>query len=356
MEKIEIGYSPIWISGNLAHHKFIFYTRSDGATFQIHGRGSRDYGLSPFEELASSGPNDLIGFGHLTARVFRSSDENEKAARNAPREIVFEGEDLSRTFFKMAGMAQGMAEQETKYNATSNNSNTLVDRIVQWSGGRAPRLGKRHLSPGSVSSEEFKPEFYSKMPPVLWGAETYSKHKGVVDDLFRKPLGEATQAETQERAGGVDWIATESSIRKRHLNDKRLAAGIISDLANAKTLRGAWEDDFRDKYGDYLILENTRTDSGATQINNSALDDVSSQKSSSGKIKHSLNARGWTTNNFGNVPNNGASQTVPLSKSANPFNLRNPNLKLQADMIERNPVMAKRMILAEKRDPKLFGL
>ena len=44
MEKIEVGYSAIGITGNLAHHKFIFYTRADGTTFQIHGKGSRDYG------------------------------------------------------------------------------------------------------------------------------------------------------------------------------------------------------------------------------------------------------------------------------------------------------------------------
>jgi hypothetical protein len=47
-------------------------------------------------------------------------------------------------------------------------------------------------------------------------------------------------------------------------------------------------------------------------------------------------------------------RVIPLT--GNPFSLSKPNLKLQAEMIERNPVMAKRMILAEKRDPKLFGL
>ncbi|MES0811318.1 hypothetical protein ABLO27_17665 [Roseibium sp. SCPC15] len=45
-----------------------------------------------------------------------------------------------------------------------------------------------------------------------------------------------------------------------------------------------------------------------------------------------------------------------VSPNANPFNLEKPDLKQQAEMIERNPVMARRMILAEGRDPKLFGL
>ncbi|MCV0425163.1 MAG: hypothetical protein K5905_06805 [Roseibium sp.] len=73
-------------------------------------------------------------------------------------------------------------------------------------------------------------------------------------------------------------------------------------------------------------------------------------------------------------PNNGdASRPVPRAKpgkvipkpkrkpqkqdsaSANPFNLQKPNLKQQSEIIERNPVMARRMILAEGRDPKLFG-
>ncbi|MES0811314.1 cell wall hydrolase [Roseibium sp. SCPC15] len=45
-----------------------------------------------------------------------------------------------------------------------------------------------------------------------------------------------------------------------------------------------------------------------------------------------------------------------IPREANPFNFEKTNLKLQAEMIERNPVMAKRMVLAEKRDPKLFCL
>lgn len=143
MEKIEIGYSPIGNTGNQAHHKFIFYTRADGTSFQIHGRGSRDDGLSPFDELASSGPNDLAGFGHLTVRMFRSTEKLHRQALQKPRELVFEGEDLARTFFGMAGMAQGIAEQKTKYNALSNNSNTLVDRVVQWSGGACASAWKQ---------------------------------------------------------------------------------------------------------------------------------------------------------------------------------------------------------------------
>ncbi|MCV0425160.1 MAG: hypothetical protein K5905_06790 [Roseibium sp.] len=293
-------------------------------------------------------------------RVFRSSNKNEKAALNAPREVIFEGEDLSRTFFNMAGMAQGIAEQKTKYNAGSNNSNTLVDRIVQWSGGHAPRLGKTHWSPGSVNLGDFRPEFYSKMPPVLWGAETYSKHRDVVDDLFNKPAGKAGQAQTrtqkQLRTAKVDWGATDRNIRERHIKDKKLAADMISDLANAKTLQGAWGDDFKLKYEDYLIFESVSAGPGATQTNSSTLDDTSVQKSSSGKTKQALGTFGWTPINSGNVPNNGASHTGSLSKSDNPFNVSNPNLKQQAEMLERNPVRARQLIVAARRDPEAFGL
>jgi cell wall hydrolase len=45
---------------------------------------------------------------------------------------------------------------------------------------------------------------------------------------------------------------------------------------------------------------------------------------------------------------------IPLG--ANPFDLDKQKLQQQAEMLERNPVMAKRMILAADRDPKLFGL
>lgn len=41
---------------------------------------------------------------------------------------------------------------------------------------------------------------------------------------------------------------------------------------------------------------------------------------------------------------------------ANPFDLNRPQLKQQADMLERNPLRARQMILATGRDPKMFGL
>ncbi|MES0811307.1 hypothetical protein ABLO27_17610 [Roseibium sp. SCPC15] len=56
---------------------------------------------------------------------------------------------------------------------------------------------------------------------------------------------------------------------------------------------------------------------------------------------------------------NGDSRTTPASyawKNANPFDPARPRLELQAEILERNPVMAKRMILAADRDPKLFGI
>ncbi|KZM49031.1 hypothetical protein [Labrenzia sp. OB1] len=207
MEKIEVGYNAIGTTGNLAHHKFILYTRADGSTFQIHGGGSRDYGYSPVEELVSSGVPGLVGFGHLSAKVFKSSAKQHENALLAPREVIFEGEDLSRTFFKMAGMAQGIAEQESKYHADSNNSNTLVDRIVQWSGGRAPDLDEKHWSPGSLEDPEFDPEFFSKLPPILWGKDTYSKHKDVVGQLF-KNTGEDADEEGLQIEGALDPLKT----------------------------------------------------------------------------------------------------------------------------------------------------
>ncbi|WP_299817530.1 hypothetical protein [uncultured Roseibium sp.] len=277
MEKIEVGYNAIGTTGNLAHHKFILYTRADGSTFQIHGGGSRDYGYSPVEELVSSGVPGLVGFGHLSAKVFKSSAKQQENALLAPREVIFEGEDLSRTFFKMAGMAQGIAEQESKYHADSNNSNTLVDRIVQWSGGRAPDLDEKHWSPGSLDDQEFDPEFFSKLPPILWGKDTYSKHKDVVGQLFKNteedageevlqiegaldPLDTA-QGETDgdqavmKEAGRIDWGATEEPIRQRHANEPALTAGIIAELASAKSLGSAWEQDFATRYEDYLVFE-----------------------------------------------------------------------------------------------------
>jgi hypothetical protein len=60
---------------------------------------------------------------------------------------------------------------------------------------------------------------------------------------------------------------------------------------------------------------------------------------------------------FKRTPNeNRTMRQTGLSDSANPFSITKPRLKQQAEMLERNPVMAKRMILAADRDPKLFGL
>jgi len=39
----------------------------------------------------------------------------------------------------------------------------------------------------------------------------------------------------------------------------------------------------------------------------------------------------------------------------NPFDLNKPKLKQQSELIERNPMRAREMILAAGRDPKLFG-
>ncbi|EAV43107.1 Mannosyl-glycoprotein endo-beta-N-acetylglucosamidase [Stappia aggregata IAM 12614] len=40
----------------------------------------------------------------------------------------------------------------------------------------------------------------------------------------------------------------------------------------------------------------------------------------------------------------------------NPFDLKNPNLKLQALLLEKSPALAERLIVSAGRDPRLFGL
>lgn len=105
METIKVGYSPIWITGYLAHHKFILYERHDGVTFQIHGRGSEDSGFSPVDNLVSSGPRSPGGFGYLDARAFKTTKKT-KVEEGTKLETIFEGEDLSAKFLTMVGMAQ----------------------------------------------------------------------------------------------------------------------------------------------------------------------------------------------------------------------------------------------------------
>ncbi|SDQ14603.1 hypothetical protein SAMN04515695_0164 [Pseudovibrio sp. Tun.PSC04-5.I4] len=77
MEKIEVGYHPIAVSGNYAYHKFILYTQSDGTTFQIHGGGTKGAGLSPLDELVSSGIPTFEGFGSLGVKIFKTTNKTQ---------------------------------------------------------------------------------------------------------------------------------------------------------------------------------------------------------------------------------------------------------------------------------------
>ena len=43
-------------------------------------------------------------------------------------------------------------------------------------------------------------------------------------------------------------------------------------------------------------------------------------------------------------------------KSANPFDIREPDLKLQAALLKRTPALAEQLIVSAGRDPRMFGL
>lgn len=56
-------------------------------------------------------------------------------------------------------------------------------------------------------------------------------------------------------------------------------------------------------------------------------------------------------------PNGRRTQLQPDAlERVNPFDFKTPDLPQQAAVLERNPVLAERMILAAGRDPELFGL
>ncbi|MCV0425161.1 MAG: hypothetical protein K5905_06795 [Roseibium sp.] len=52
---------------------------------------------------------------------------------------------------------------------------------------------------------------------------------------------------------------------------------------------------------------------------------------------------------------NRASPGSDVQKHSNPFSIKNPNLKQQAEMLERNPARARQLIVAARRDPEVFG-
>ncbi|CTQ53112.1 hypothetical protein LP7551_01633 [Roseibium album] len=53
----------------------------------------------------------------------------------------------------------------------------------------------------------------------------------------------------------------------------------------------------------------------------------------------------------GKVSPTGRIRSLP----GNPFDPENPNLKQQAEMLERNPARARQLIVAARRDPEMFG-
>ncbi|TQV79037.1 Hint domain-containing protein [Denitrobaculum tricleocarpae] len=138
---------------------------------------------SPFDEFVSSKIPTLEGFGNLHAIAFETTNST-KIGDDVQRELVFEGDDLRGKFVQLVGMAQGIAEQNTKYDLLNNNSNTLADTILKWIGAKAPQLDNYLAAPGSVPDSEFNPQLFENLPPPLWGEELYDEFREVFEKLF----------------------------------------------------------------------------------------------------------------------------------------------------------------------------
>lgn len=196
MERIQVGYSPIGITGDSKHHKFILYTTSDGDSYQIHGGGSRGYGSSPSPEGSiSSSPSinpDDFGFGRLRATVFKT---RKPLAAEIKLETVMEGENLGIEFIKMIGISQALTEDRKVYNPLGPNSNTLADEILRISGAPAPKLDEKYSSPGSIDDDLFKPSFFSQLPPP-WGKKHIVDMK-ILSRIFSKNI-KLTQSQRKD--------------------------------------------------------------------------------------------------------------------------------------------------------------
>jgi hypothetical protein len=326
LETIKVGYYRLPNTLYLASHKFILYERHDGVTFQIHGRGSDESGLSPVDNLMSSGPNSPGGFGYLDATAFKTT-ELTKVKEGTRLETIFQGEDLSAKFFTMVGMAQGISEEKTEYNAESNNSNTLVDRIVQWSGGRAPGLDDEIWSPGSVPDEQFRPAYYKKLPPVLWGKDTYQRHSDVVRDLF----GEIDIASSAKRQ-----VISNNGAQGASPGTKSGATGnglALEPGANLEELR---------KKGEW---------SGESDLNGpeGKVFDVPIRR------KRTLHAPSTPRTRYARSGGR-TGMDKGAERGRNPFSLKNPDLRRQAEIVEGDPQLARMLIKEAKRRPELFNL
>lgn len=183
------------------------------------------------------------------------------------------------------------------------------------------------------------------MPPVLWGKEIYTKHRDVVDGLFKNSGAKTADAgRRQTQHGSHIQLGTEKPkdggfvTLTRPDSVKAFSAPRSNIDLLEKTQQGAGSD---------LPLADTPLLPGAKDILSPSF---STLRKDEKRNREPALAPEQPANR------KGAAAGTRKSITANPFSLEYPQLHQQAELLEHNPIRARQLILAAGRDPGLFRL
>ncbi len=156
MEKIEVRYLPIPITGGLAYHKYIIYTDDNGDQFGARGgptKGGKFSGIGPggleIEEGERFDPGPIVTEHGVYDDTFKDFVPEEDPPH--PSETIAEAPDLSVEWNAITQEMDVIGAGDFMYLGVTANSNSVVDQVLEAAGLPAPQLDDfgENLSPGS---------------------------------------------------------------------------------------------------------------------------------------------------------------------------------------------------------------
>lgn len=207
METIEVRYKPI-LDGT-AYHKYLIYTDSDGDQWIARGgpengdgyddRGHTDYSLpATFGRVVT----EIVPYDLLDSNTPDRDLENDD-----PREVLLQGPDLSSYWDTISDEAVSIHNFEFQYQPMGQNSNAVIDDLLDKAGLPPTTLDDTLNSPGSdVSFLTYYPYTWDKVVP-FWIQEI----SGLFDDAHTaSPLvldldGNGIELAALNNTGSVFW-------------------------------------------------------------------------------------------------------------------------------------------------------
>lgn len=152
METIEVRYKPI-LTGDV-YHKYIIYTDSNGDQFIARGGPENGDGYDDRGGIDNSFPGT---FGKVVTEVkvydpISNQTPDVDSENDDPRETIISGADLSVEWANIVYYTQNFDFFDYQYQPMGQNSNAVVDNVLQSSGLPEPILDSTYISPGSGAS------------------------------------------------------------------------------------------------------------------------------------------------------------------------------------------------------------